>query len=476
MMVNMNSLKLKLVGWFILILLVVLVIFSFLLYYNRKHNLQSNLENELQAQAYQMATCLELDEGRIYLKSSGPSGWKLPEKWYYVIYGSGDSQPLFSNIQDGKDSFQPGYPLKTLTYNIFPGPDKENYLWITYRVSLREDNDLNRKEIIRKTENSGCLLFIRIGRPMDAFQHELEEQKRILFILSFLIILMSGAGGFFLAHKALQPINKITAVLEEITDKNLGIRVDESNYDQEIHPLVQQLNMTLNRLENAFTRERQFISNVSHELRTPLTVLINNTEVVLCRTRMEEEYIASHRSNLEIARQMEDIIESLLSLSRIDLGRLSLTLENINLGKIVREVIEELNPAAETFQVYLHNMVDQSFYLIADPLRFKQVMRNLVENGIVYNKRGGEVIITAQKTTEGRSIIQVADNGPGISPQHLPYIFDRFYRVDDSRSRDTGGAGLGLAIAKAIIELHEGTLTVTSQMGNTIFIINLPES
>lgn len=471
----MGSLKLKLIGWFSLVLLLVLFVFSSLIYLGWRKSLKENLDADLKSQAYHLASQLELDEGQIRFKSPGDIGLNLPRGWYYEVFSGDSGYNVLSNIINPYYSKQDSIPPDTLSYSIQESANDNDYRWITYQLLLKgEENEVIQTDKTAGSETHGINLIIRIGSPLDGLQDELEDLLQTLIIIGCLVMALSCAGGYFLAHKALYPINNITKVLADITDKHLDIRVKEADFDRELHPLVRQLNAALDRLEKGFLRERQFLSNASHELRTPLAVLINNTEVILNKSRSLEEYRNVHYDNLETARQMQEIIEGLLTLSRMDSGRVFLKLENMDFYSLVEDVFVELRGLAVEHQVILKNNVPNPFMLMVDVIRFKQVLRNLIENGIIYNRAGGDVVISASTAAAGGYRIEVSDNGPGIPPQHLPHIFESFYRADDSRSQETGGTGLGLAIVKGIVELHKGYLEAASSAEKTVFSIILP--
>ncbi len=209
--------------------------------------------------------------------------------------------------------------------------------------------------------------------------------------------------------------------------------------------------------------KREFVDNASHELKTPISVLRGIVETLL-----EEEEDQRKRHFLEKAlrriEQMQNLVEDLLTLTKLESGRERLNLSEFKLRELVEEVYDSLEQEFIKREVSFENLVSEDFKMFADRQKFFLLLRNLIDNAVKYNKRGGKVRVLAKKE-ENKQILEVEDTGVGIPPEHVPFIFERFYRVDKGRSREMGGTGLGLSIVKHIVFLHGGEIMVHSKPG-----------
>lgn len=228
------------------------------------------------------------------------------------------------------------------------------------------------------------------------------------------------------------------------------------------------------RLEQSFHRIRQFSGDVSHELKTPLAELICNVEVTLRRERLPEEYRDALTNVVEDARQLQRIVEDLLLLSRMDARNLPLSFTPLGLDDVFLEVFEQVRPLAEKKHLVLHFGEIAPVIINGDAGLIRRLLTNLCLNAIQYTPSGGDITITLRNENEQTSFT-ITDTGIGIPEDALPHIFERFYRVEQSRSHETGGVGLGLAIAQKIAELHGGRITVQSAIHcGTTFRVSWP--
>jgi heavy metal sensor kinase len=315
--------------------------------------------------------------------------------------------------------------------------------------------------------------IVQVGTSLEDFD---ETMKRLLIIMIIAIptsIASTIAIGYAAATKALKPVDKMRKTAFKITSRNLGERIDLGRRKDELGKLAQTFNEMIDRLQDAFQRINQFSSDVSHELKTPLTIIKGETEVALRKERTVEEYKSILVSHLEEADQMTRIIEDLLLLSKADKDEIRMSIETIDVRDLIMNVYTDMRLFAHQKDVRLVAETLTDTKLRGDELKLLRMLRNIVDNGIKYTQAGGTVEISSE-LNDGMVTILVRDTGIGIDREDLKYVFDRFYRADRSRKRESG-SGLGLSISKWIAEAHGGTIDVESQISSgSLFSIRLP--
>jgi heavy metal sensor kinase len=287
------------------------------------------------------------------------------------------------------------------------------------------------------------------------------------------VLALGLGGGWWLAGRVIRPIDQISAAASRISAGNLSERIDVAEADNELGRLAGVLNSTFARLEAAFAQQAQFTADASHDLRTPLAVIISETQTALARERSAAEYRETLEGCLVTAQQMRRLTESLLELARFDAGQESMQREPFDLSQVVRQCVELVRPLAERRGIKLACEL-AAVQCQGDAERLSQVVTNLLTNAIQFNREQGEIRVSIEANNSS-ALIQVADTGAGIAAEDLQHIFERFYRADKSRSRAEGRNGLGLAICKAIVDAHGGSIEVTSQVGSgSTFTVKLP--
>lgn len=293
-----------------------------------------------------------------------------------------------------------------------------------------------------------------------------------LFATVLLLCLALVAVQSVLLKTLAVPLQPLAAQIESL---RFNQRLDPAELPDATHALVDAFNATLERLEKTANRTMQFSAVVSHELRTPLTVLRGEIEIALRRRDLDEEMQALLVSNLEEITRMSRIIEDLLLLSKSDIGEMPLRLESLELNSLLTELFSQAAVLGESKDIavrYFPAAGQVPFH--GDNLRLRQLFLNLLTNAIKYTPAGGEVEMTLVKEG-GDALVSVKDTGIGIAEEHLPHIFERFYRVDKLKNQDDGGSGLGLSIVEWIVDAHGGEIKVNSVPGKgTEFIVKLP--
>jgi heavy metal sensor kinase len=271
-------------------------------------------------------------------------------------------------------------------------------------------------------------------------------------------LLLALVGGYFLAGRALTPVQVITRKAQNITAENLSERLPVKNPHDEIGNLVAVFNDTLGRLENSFEQLRRFTADASHELRTPLTSLRSVGEVALKKSMDTKSYREAIGSMLEETERLTHLVDNLLILARGDAGKAKLTPSPVDLSALVNEVVEELRILAEEKNQDLSVFIEKKVEADIDKETIRLAVSNILHNAILYTQEGGKVEVHTIKNEKGEILIDIIDNGPGIPEADRNKVFERFYRVDKARSRAEGGAGLGLAIARWAVEVNNGSI------------------
>ncbi len=312
-----------------------------------------------------------------------------------------------------------------------------------------------------------------VGRSIEADLAGLRALAWLIAGGGLAVFALVMAMGWWLVTRALRPIEQISRAAAKIATGDLAQRIDTRETESELGALTGVLNSTFARLEASFAQQARFTADAAHELRTPVTVVLTHVQNSLAEGGLSDDQRAAFEACQRAAQRMRRMIESLLQLSRFDAGQEAIHVETVDLSIVAAECVELIQPLAAGRQITLRTEL-VPVECRGDSGRLGQVITNLVGNAIYHNRDGGEVRV-ATRLEGDDAIVAVADNGPGIAPEHLAHIFERFYRVDKARTTAAGRTGLGLAISKAIIDAHSGTITVESVVGQgATFTVRLP--
>ncbi|MGH2365053.1 MAG: sensor histidine kinase [Chloroflexota bacterium] len=454
-----QTIRVRLTLWYVGLLAVILVAFSAFLYVNLDQGLREAQDRALLSQETQALAVLNAQRGTPRL--TDPAA-QLPADSVLALYSASRGTLLESNTRQ-----PPAVPLGVLRVaaagmRTFATVDAAGKGWRVLASPVGPTGQLR-----------GVLV---VARPEDAVTSALDELEDLLLVAVPGTLLLAVAGGFFLAARALGPIDRITRAAEEVGGHDLSWRIDLPPTNDEVGRLAATFDRMLHRLNEAFRRERQFTADASHELRTPLAMLTSQADVALERPRKASEYREALTNIRQDASRMGHLLSELLVLARADAGHEQLTRELLALHELVSDVAGAMLPLAESRQVGLEVAAADPLFVQGDQTRLTQLVVNLVDNALKYTAPGGRVQVCV-KRQGGWAVAQIADTGVGIAPEHLPHLFERFYRVDRSRSRQDGGEGLGLAISLWIAQAHGGTIQVQSTLhqGST-FTVTLPAS
>jgi heavy metal sensor kinase len=317
--------------------------------------------------------------------------------------------------------------------------------------------------------------FVRIGTPFQDVQDTLAAFRRYLLMLAPFVLAVAAAGGYALSRRALAPVDLLTRTARTITGSSLSSRLKKLNTGDELQRLSDTLNEMLDRIEAAFRKISEFTADASHELRTPVSLIRTEAELTLRRSRDSQEYRVALAHILTEAERTTRLLEQLLSIARADAGRESLDIKEVDLRAVIEEAGAAWGGVARGHGRQLTtDMPSVNVPVHGDESALRRLIDILLDNAMKYTNTGGQVTLTLAR--EGNvATVYVQDDGIGIPGGELEKVFDRFYRVDKARSRSQGCAGLGLAIARWIVQQHHGEIRVTSApvLGST-FEVKLP--
>lgn len=448
------SIRFRLVLWFTVILVLVLFTFSAFIYYNQARDIRGDalyrLERKLAAVE---TTLLGSQNNPVHLQESDVFVLLGADGDVLASQGITSEQEMLALVKSAQVAQQENTGRHTepvVSWIVdWSGADKTSghYFFVIKSVSL-----------------GGMNGFVILGSPFDPY----DLNNRLLFTLLLGCLLTIGValgGGLWLADRAMRPVHAITQAARTISETDLNRRLNMKGKD-ELGELASTFDAMLARLQAAFERQRQFVADASHELRTPLTIVNLESSRALASKRTLPEY----QRALEIIRSenefMSHLVNDLLTLARMDSGQMAMEKTPLDLSDLALEAVERLIPLAERKNVRLETGDLPEVDILGDRRYLLQMLSNLVENGIKYTG-GTERRVRVETGLEGDSAwVRVSDSGAGISPEHLPHLFDRFYRVDQARSRgedeSQAGSGLGLSIVHWIVQAHSGEVRVES--------------
>jgi len=321
----------------------------------------------------------------------------------------------------------------------------------------------------------GSFEILAITKSRTEVKYTLSAFQRTLIFAIPATLVLAGCLSYFLTRKALKPVDAITKTAHEIEEKDLSRRIKVRSKD-ELGRLSETLNQMFDRLQRAFDRERQFTADASHEMRTPLSVIQGEATLALNKERSKEEYQKSLELISHETSYMTSVVGKLLELARVDTAREQLNFEDINLKELLTELASDILVLCEEKAIHFQFSTPDDLIVKGDKVKLKELFLNLLDNAIRYTSQGGSIFVALVQQGDN-ACITVRDTGIGIPEEHLPHIFERFYRVDKSRSHGERGAGLGLSICQRIVELHGGKIEVKSKVGEgSVFSVLLPIS
>jgi heavy metal sensor kinase len=438
-----ESLRVRLVLWYGLVLTLVIMLFGGAVVYQSWRTMMAGVDAELDAYAREVTRALKpVDGGRFDLDLNA------------------DAATYFFRREGG----HPYYIIRGPKGELVDQSDPE------LQVAPDANADENRRQKAFQAAGGATVI---VGRDIA----DLRRARWALFLNVALAAIATLAvaifGGWFVAGRALAPIKRISHTARAMAQGDLNARIAVARTESELEQVASALNDAFDRLRLAVEQERRFTADASHELRTPISVLRAETEWALNRERGPHEYKNALAVCRRAALRMQDIVERLLAIVRADVVADVQESAPVSMRSLVEDVVSWLAPVAQERGVRL-TITGESFDVSGDAEQLREAVNNVLSNAIVYNKIGGNVAITLRKNG-ATARIEIVDTGIGIPADAVPRVFERFFRVDKARSRERGGSGLGLSIARSIVTAHGGSIACTSEPGTgSVFTITLP--
>ena len=459
---NKWSIGVRLTVWYLVIFATAQLIFGAGMWFLAQRSLYRITDNALRAQIDDLSNFLKAQKKNATVA-------KLQEEVgeAYVLEHSGDYLQIYDDT-DGTWIFRADIVQRSGLAPAIP----------SVLTTALYQNDLVRgslRFVTQRIEANERVFTVQTALPIDQINQTLTLFRSYLLMFAPLLLLTAGVGGFWLSRKALSPVDAITQTARTINATNLSDRLEKLATGDELQRLSDTLNEMLGRIEQAFVRVTQFTADASHELRTPISLIRTEAEIALRRSRGDAEYREALRHVLLEAERTSVLVEELLSLARADSGREVLRIAPVDLSAVVREVSEPWRELISTRNLtFTLAAAEEGIVVLGDRSSLCRLLSVLLDNAAKYTLAPGAIELRLEATSSS-AVIRVCDTGIGIAPEDHSKIFERFYRVDKARSRDLGGAGIGLAIAQGIVQQHHGSIAVQSSPGKgSTFLVELP--
>jgi heavy metal sensor kinase len=464
--VNTRSLSFRLVAWYAGVLTVVFVLLGALTLLLLRQYLEANLFDTQARRARQIADTLVAHAGREHeaaLAGEVETLYSPEANDRFIRITRADGTVVYASGPPRAEAFLPS-AVAPLAAGGVPAPKR--------KVSTQRGTLLI--AAVGAVAADGTRYRVEVGTSAATSESTLRHVLVMLAVGLPLAVAVAVAGGFVLVRRALEPVERIAATAEAITQHNLSERLPVVKSGDELERLSVSLNHMISRLEEAIHGSKQFVADASHELRTPLAVMRGELERLAQDASLARETREALGSVLEEVERLREIVDSLFALSRLDAGEEHAEWVSCDLAELASTTAEQMSLLATDKDVRVDCDSTPGVSVAGDPARLKQVVVNLLDNAIKYTPAGGRVRLSVRR--EGNeAVLEVADDGIGIPAEALPHVFKRFFRVDVSRSRAQGGAGLGLAIVKSICTAHGADVEVESLPGKgSLFRVRAP--
>jgi heavy metal sensor kinase len=464
-----KSLRLQLTAWYLAFFSALFVLFCLLLYGTLARALERRLDEKLASEATTAAALMreELDE----MGGDGPRAASdvlsemQPGVNVIAILEQTDVLAASSSI--------PGTELESQAARFLRGASSDA-VW-----SLPHWGKNGARGAARRFTRAGRTYIAAAIEPRDSIIQQLKVVREALWFILPPLLALAGLGGYLLTRRGLAPLGVMVEQSRKITGESLNTRLHVGQAAEELSALAVSFNELLSRLDQSFESMRRFVQDASHEIRTPLAVIRGEADVALANDRSPAEYKESLTVIQEESRRLSRLVDDLLNLARADAGRVQLRVQQLYMNDLLADCCRSLQPLAAARKIQLECRAAEDVAIDGDEELLRRMVSNLIDNAIRYTPVGGNVSTAIE--TDGLEVrVRVTDNGVGIAPEAAGHVFERFYRVDQARSRRnsetlSGGFGLGLSIVKWIAEAHHAAVELTSQPGaGSTFTVRIP--
>jgi heavy metal sensor kinase len=455
--VNRRSLRFRITRWYAGMLAVSILLFGATAYFGLQSYLKLTLRDSLRADARAIGERILEDaaaRGVSFVVGEINEGYAPSSNGLFIRVTRGDGFLMYRSGEPTSHEFNPA--------SVAPAEQ------VLRASSQCEEARAGAKPLMvcafPYTTHDGTHYLIEAGSTYSQIQQTMYGLGLIFLIGGPLIVLLAFAGGYVVMGRALAPVHAIIERTEQISWQEPNQRLPVFQTGDELDQLACALNRMLDRMERAFQHIRRFSADVSHELRTPLAIIRGELESIVGEHDSSPQVLDTLGSALEEAERLSRIVEQLLVLSRLDVGDESVRDEIVDFGPLAKNTAEHMRLLCDEKQITIECDLGSGVFVRGSTSRLKQVVVNLLDNAIKYSKVGGRIgLLVAARDRVG--VLEVRDDGVGIPARALPHVFERFYRADKARSRETGGAGLGLSIVQAIAKAHGGTVRLWSEEG-----------
>ncbi len=470
------GIRLQLMLWYTAVFAALLLFTGAFFYQHLEHSLEASLDSTLQVRAQQIAGGIVLTGGTVTVRDvtgdlpgfdANPNDQRLSP----VDVNNGALVRLLD--AHGKLLHQtPAFRALRVPAESVAQPLQGTAWQGTVTSSDGQEVRLFSRAL---TENGQLFAVIQVGESLVQLHTLLHKLVGELLVVGLLVLLACALGSYWLAARAFAPIQRLAATARAIKAGDLRSRVTVPTARDEVQYLALTLNEMIDSLDQAFSRQRRFVADASHELRTPVAVIRNKTDVALLGASTQQDYVTVLQGINAEAERLGNLISDLLALARGDEGRTQFERESVRLDLLAGAVAANGEPLAAERAITLEVQAPRPVTILGDEARLIQVVMNLLENAVHYTHPGGRVTVVVE-ARKNQARLAVRDTGIGIEPEHLPHIFERFYRADPAR-RHRGGSssGLGLSIVEWVVRAHGGAVAVESQLGQgSCFTVTLP--
>jgi heavy metal sensor kinase len=460
LLVFFKSLRLQLTAWYMAFFSVLFVLFCLLLYGTLARALERRLDEKLASEATTAAALMreELDE----MGGDGPRA--ASDVLSEMQPGAANVIAILEQTEVlAASSPIPGKELQSQAAQFLLAPAADA-VW-----ALPHWGKNGARGAAHQFRRAGQAYIAAVVEPRDSIIQELKVLRDALWFTLPPLLALAGLGGYLLTRRGLAPLGAMVEQSRKITGESLNTRLEVGNAAKELTTLAVSFNELLSRLDQSFESMRRFVQDASHEIRTPLAVIRGEADVALANDRSPAEYKESLCIIQEESRRLSRLVEDLLNLARADAGHVQLRVQQLYMNDLLADCCRSLQPLATARNVHLECQAGDDVAVEGDEELLRRMVWNLIDNAIRYTPAGGQVS-TAIETDGPEVRVRVTDNGVGIAPEAAGHIFERFYRVDQARSRNqpetlSGGFGLGLSIVKWIAEAHHAAVELSSHPG-----------